>query len=130
MTGHTAGAVLFAKDIEIVAAFYENVGAMRRLRTAQDHIVLEADSFQLVVHKIPDHMAGDISIKSPPEIRERTAVKLALRVSNLRHSRDEANRLGGALYDSDREWQYEGSTVCDGHDPEGNVFQLFEPNGR
>jgi hypothetical protein len=24
----------------------------------------------------------------------------------------------------DAEWLFEGSRVCDGHDPEGNVFQL------
>jgi hypothetical protein len=25
---------------------------------------------------------------------------------------------------ADREWEFEGAKVCDGHDPEGNVFQL------
>jgi hypothetical protein len=24
----------------------------------------------------------------------------------------------------EREWEFEGAKVCDGHDPEGNVFQL------
>jgi hypothetical protein len=24
----------------------------------------------------------------------------------------------------EREWEFEGAKVCDGHDPEGNVFQI------
>jgi len=27
----------------------------------------------------------------------------------------------------EREWTYRGRRVCDGHDPEGNVFQAAEP---
>ena len=33
-----------------------------------------------------------------------------------------AAELGGAV--NEREWEFEGAKVCDGHDPEGNVFQL------
>jgi len=24
----------------------------------------------------------------------------------------------------ERKWEFEGAKVCDGHDPEGNIFQL------
>jgi hypothetical protein len=31
---------------------------------------------------------------------------------------------GGAINHAKREWQFEGAAVCDGYDPEANVFQV------
>jgi predicted enzyme related to lactoylglutathione lyase len=54
-------------------------------------------------------------------------VKLSFRVDSIARAREAAAGLGGAVYGPDREWVDEAATVCDGYDPDGNVFQLFQP---
>jgi hypothetical protein len=44
-----AGAVLYAKDIDRVVAFYSGVVDLKVRRTQKDHVVLESPVFQLVV---------------------------------------------------------------------------------
>ena len=121
-----AGAVLFTINLKSLAAFYERVVGMKVLMTAEDHIRLEAGSFRLTVHAIPERYAKNITITTPPQIRESSAVKLAFRVEDIARAREIAAQFGGAVYATDREWQYEGSMVCDGYDPDGNVFQLWQ----
>ena len=40
---------------------------------------------------------------------------------------EQAIELGGAIDAPQREWHFDGATVCDGYDPEGNILQLREP---
>jgi predicted enzyme related to lactoylglutathione lyase len=126
MTNHSTGAVLFTVNLHAIARFYEQVAGMRVLRTEADHIRLELGSFRLTVHQIPERYAKNIVIKVPPVVREMTAIKLAFQVESISRSRALASELGGSVYGPDREWKYEGMTVCDGYDSDGNVFQLFQ----
>ena len=119
-----AGAVIYAKDPKRVAAFYEHVAGMRECHADDHYVELESNSFQLVVLQIPRHIADTIVIASPPDRREDRAVKLVLFVQSIERARAAAASYGGLLNASEREWQFQGATVCDGHDPEGNVFQL------
>src|SRR6185295_17326702 len=123
---HETGAVLFTINLKSLSAFYERVMGMNVLMTADDHIRLEAGSFRLTLHAIPARYAKNITIKTPPIVREAAATKLAFRVKDIAKAREAAAQLGGAVYATDREWQYEGSTICDGYDPDGNVFQLWQ----
>jgi catechol-2,3-dioxygenase len=125
---YEAGAVLFTIQLNSLATFYERVAGMKTLRTEEDHIQLETGSFRLTVQKIPQRYAENVKITTPPAIRENSSIKLALQVTNLAQARQMAGQLGGAVYPTEREWQYEGMTVCDGYDPDGNVFQLFSSN--
>ena len=126
MTKFQTGAVLFTINLHSLAEFYERVMGMSVLLRDNDHIRLENGSFRLTVHQIPAHYAKNITIKKPPVVREATAVKLAFRVSSISEARKTAAELGGCVYVPDREWQYDGSTICDGYDPDGNVFQLWQ----
>jgi hypothetical protein len=45
-------------------------------------------------------------------------------VGSIAHAREAAVKFEGALNGAGREWPFDGATVCDGYDPEGNVFQL------
>jgi predicted enzyme related to lactoylglutathione lyase len=119
-----AGAVLYAKDPMRVAAFYEHVANMRVCHSDNEHVELQSGSFQLVVLQIPEQIAKTIRIDSPPERRENTPIKLVLFVQNIAQARTAAVNFGGALNGPEREWEFQGATVCDGYDPEGNVFQL------
>ena len=118
------GAVVFAKDLERVARFYEQLLALSVTHAEHDHVILESSSFQLIVHAIPQHNASSITISVPPEVREETPIKLLFPVSSIAEARAAASALGGQVGPSQREWQAGGIRACDGYDPEGNVFQL------
>lgn len=124
-----AGAVLFAKDTTRVGAFYAAVAGLRETQRGRGFAVLERGAFQLVVHGIPASIAAGIEISSPPRRRENTPIKLVFVVSAIDAARASVAKLGGAMDPPDREMTIRGWRACDGHDPEGNVFQLREPIG-
>jgi predicted enzyme related to lactoylglutathione lyase len=125
MPGSLAGgAVVYAKNAPALAAFYASVAGLTQVHAESDHVVLEASGFQLVVLAVPAHIAASIHISSPPRRRENTPIKLVFAVSSLAASRATAQRLGGELNAAEREWEFQGARVCDGFDPEGNVFQV------
>lgn len=45
-------AVLFVADVPKLARFYRDVAGMTTAHAANDHIILEADGFQLVIHAL------------------------------------------------------------------------------
>jgi len=119
-----AGAVLYAKGVARVSAFYAGLAGMTVTHTEADHVVLESPSLQLVVVAIPAAVAATIDIAQPPLRRTDSPIKLAFTVPSLDAVRKAAPRLGGELNPVEREWVYRQHRVCDGHDPEGNVVQF------
>lgn len=124
-----SGAVIFAKDIRRVAAFYEHLCALAVVDAHSDHIVLESGAVQLVIHGIPLRIAQDIHITQPPAVREETPIKLFFPVASLAEARALAAQWGGQLLPVGREWEARGFRACDGHDPEGNVVQFRQALG-
>ena len=120
------GAVLYAKNISSVAAFYAGVAGLRVVASEPGHIVLESAGFQLTIVATPPRIAASIHIASPPQRRENAALKLVLPVASLVTARAAALTLGGELNSADRERKFQNSRVCDGQDPEGNVIQFRE----
>jgi predicted enzyme related to lactoylglutathione lyase len=120
------GAVIYAKDYRVLASFYEHVAGLTRREADEEYVLLEAPSFQLVILKIPERMAANITIETPPRRRENTRIKLFLNVSSIENARQTAKALGGGLNGPEKEWKFHGVRRCDGIDPEGNVFQLQE----
>ena len=121
-----SGAVIYAKDIASVSRFYAEIAGLAVSHQESGFIVLESPGFQLVVVAIPAHIAAQVQVASPPERREDTAVKLIFLVPSIAAARSTAARLGGALNEAGREWQFQSYRVCDGNDPEGNVIQFRE----
>ena len=119
-------AVVFAKDVPGLAAFYRALLDLSDKAADADHVVLEGEGFQLVIHGIPAAVALAIEITTPPEVREETPIKLCWQVLSLADARQQARALGGGLGAPDREWAWRHFRACDGFDPEGNVFQLRE----
>ena len=122
----TAGAIVYAKDIHQLARFYAAVADMEVMHEVDDHIVLESETYELVVVAIPAAIAAGIVITTPPTRRENTAFKLSFAVASLAEAREAAKANGGELYPSAKEWSFQGLRVCDGCDPEGNMIQLRE----
>jgi predicted enzyme related to lactoylglutathione lyase len=119
-----SGAIIFAKNIQQVAAFYEQLCGLAVVHAESDHIVLESGAVQIVVHAIPKRIAQTITITQPPAVREQTPIKLFFAVPDLAQARRLAAELGGQLAPAAKEWEARGFRACDGNDPEGNVVQL------
>lgn len=120
------GVVVYAKDVAAVAAFYESVAGLVVAEVAEGHVALVSDALELVVVRIPAELARTIEISRPPRRREETPIKPLLPVASLALARERALNAGGVLNGAESEWRWGGALVCDGHDPEGNVFQLRE----
>ncbi|MFO1207203.1 MAG: VOC family protein [Burkholderiales bacterium] len=119
-----AGLFLYAKDLPRLAEFYESVAGFARLHESAELIVLQSPDIQLVVHAIPEDIAQNIVIASPPERRANTALKFFFSVPSLLRAREVAAGLGGEVFSEN--WPGPGFVVCNAMDPEGNVFQLRE----
>jgi hypothetical protein len=115
-------ALLFAKRLGVVAEFYQVVFGAHVSRSDANHAVLDFDGFNLMIHQLPAHLAVAVAVKSPPERREQSAIRLDYPVDDLAHSRSEAARLGGVIDDTPPPWAANDTTFFLGHDPEGNVF--------
>ena len=119
-------AVIFAKDIDLMARFYREVAGMVEVHRDKGHIVLNEEGVQIVVHGIPKAIAETFEISKPPVIREATPIKICLPVTSIEYARSRAAELGGGIGPKSKEWTARGFTACDGFDPEGNVFQVRE----
>ncbi|HZP66249.1 MAG TPA: VOC family protein [Rudaea sp.] len=122
-----AGAVVYAKNIDRIARFYSELAELGIVEREPGFVVLESAAFQLVVVAVRPAIAARIAISAPPARREDAAVKLCFAVADLAAARACAADLGGELNAPEREWEFRGSRVCDGYDPEGNIFQVRAP---
>lgn len=120
------GVVIFAKDVPRVARFYQEVFGLVITHADGGNVVLESAAVQLVIHSIPAWIARDITVTTPPELREDCALKLFLPVARIADARAAAAGAGGAIGPPAREWSARGFRACDGHDPEGDVIQVRE----
>lgn len=116
--------ILFAKDMEKMTTFYEVVIGLRRVQTPDDSdefVALDAGGIHLCLHRIPEHYAREIEIATPPVAREGTPIKVCFHAPDVRRTRGELE-FRGAMLGPVREFGH--LHLCDGTDPEGNVFQL------
>ena len=119
-----AGVFVYAKNLQAVAAFYEALLGMSRLRESEELVILDSADLQLTVHVIPPRIAASIVISKPPARRESSAYKFFFTVSNLAEATSTAAALGGEVLPE--EWHGPGFRVRNAVDPEGNIFQLRE----
>jgi len=120
------GAVLFAKSLDRIADFYSVVLGLTEASRDEEHILLESPGFQLVVHRIPGNRAAMVEIAVPPVRRSAAAFKPVFFVPSIASVRVAAEAHGGVMEPVEKEWSFNGVTVCDGMDPEGNVVQFHE----
>ncbi len=53
-------------------------------------------------------------------------MKLAFHVDSIADARTIAGKHGGALHEPSRKFSTNDRTLCDGHDPDGNVIQVWQ----
>lgn len=119
-----AGLFLYASDPERLSTFYESVAGMVRLHQTDELTVLESSDIQLLIHRIPPSITASITICSPPERREDTALKFFFTVPSLAGARQQAALLSGEVVSEN--WIGPGFVVCNACEPEGNIFQVRE----
>ena len=117
------GAVLFAKNPDQVAGFYVHVLGLSEAHRDDDHILLESQGFQLVVHRIPGRRPSVVEGEEPVR-RAGAAFKPVFFVHSLASVRAVATAHGGSMAPPETEWTFNGAAVCDAQDPEGNVIQF------
>lgn len=122
----SAGAVVYAKDVARLEAFYQNVLGFELEAAQRDHAVLVSPALRLTIVAIPAEISSSIEISEPPRLRSESPTKLVFPTTSIASARASARNHGGEVLPVEREWEFGGSRVCDGNDPEGNVIQLRE----
>ena len=119
-----AGALIYAKDLQRLSGFYQQLLGMTLRHADAEHHVIDSADMQLIIHAIPPHIADTFSHSSPPKPREEQAIKLFFTVPSLSVAARVAGSLGGGVFGP--EYSGPGFKVRNGYDSEGNIFQVRE----
>lgn len=117
-----AGALIYAKALDTLSLFYQQLLGMQVLHADAMHHVIASPDLQLLLHAIPPHIAATITITTPPAIRDEQAIKLFFTVPSLSAAEATAVALGGGACGMDYEGP--GFMVRNLFDPEGNILQV------
>jgi catechol 2,3-dioxygenase-like lactoylglutathione lyase family enzyme len=118
-------AMIYARDIKLMTAFYRDVMQFAVVRELEDWVELDAGDFQIALHAIPSVIAANVAIATPPEPRSGTPIKLLFESTDLGALRARLGALGLELASRRRDGVSPPDHV-DGFDVEGNVFAARE----
>jgi predicted enzyme related to lactoylglutathione lyase len=121
------GAAIYVSDLERVTHFYSEVFGLAPEERQSGFAVLRAGDWRLYLVAMPPELVAEFGPNDPPVRREDTALKLIFQVGDIEVVRQRVAQRGGELNSSDAEWVMGAELVCDGHDCEGNVFQVRAP---
>jgi len=119
-----ARVIIFAKDMGKMESFYRDVIGLSRVTTpddSRDFVSFDAGAVRLSLHRIPEEYASDSEIADPPVPRKNTPIKIVFLADDVTRTRSELESRGASL---GAVRQFGALHLCDGTDPEGNVFQL------
>jgi predicted transcriptional regulator YdeE/catechol 2,3-dioxygenase-like lactoylglutathione lyase family enzyme len=111
-----ARAMIYVKDINRMIDFYQNTLGLPIIESSRISAYVEFES-GLALHGIPPSIAATIQITTPPQPREKSAVKLTFETSDLAATQARLRSLN--VPSIERPW---GATEW--LDPEGNIFSL------
>jgi catechol 2,3-dioxygenase-like lactoylglutathione lyase family enzyme len=116
--------ILFAKDMAERTSFYGGVLGLSRVDGPEDSpkfVSFQAGAVQFSLHAIPERYTRTIEISDPPIPLEGAPIKVAFGVEDVAGMRRELNSRGARMGPAR---EFGDLHLCDGTDPEGNVFQL------
>ncbi|MEQ1564990.1 MAG: VOC family protein [Myxococcota bacterium] len=125
MTPRLAHGFLYVKHLEPMISFYEHVLGFVTTRSSHPGFVTMTPGHGLpglALHVLPDAVAAEVHLTTPPREREDAAIKLCFTVTDLEAARAAVVARGGLAREP---WTWEGVTYCECCDPEGNVLQLL-----
>jgi catechol 2,3-dioxygenase-like lactoylglutathione lyase family enzyme len=117
-------AVLYARNLADMLDFYCALLGQACVYRDEYHAVLRCGDFALDIHQLPAEGAQAANDAGPQ--RREQIVKLSFPVDSIPRARQAAMEHGGLLDPPPPRWVVEQQKICDGRDPEGNVFQLRE----
>lgn len=114
------GLVIYAGNIDSLSLFYINALKFEKMDFDESYIRLVNSHSELVILKATENYATDST--SP---REHSAIKPVFFTNEtLINLRESISTFGGYLKPANNEWCFNNFMVCDGHDTEGNIFQI------
>ncbi|MEO9824435.1 MAG: hypothetical protein ABJF50_08475 [Paracoccaceae bacterium] len=119
------GAVLYAKDLSTLVAFYVALGGEVVDGEEGAFSTLRTDKTDLIVLQAPKHVADAIQIETPPKLRSATPIKPIFKVACIDSVLEMLPQIGGMVLPGAAQWAFKEHTVQDIVDPEGNVIQLW-----
>lgn len=119
--------VVYAKDLQRLASFYQSALALAVAERARTFVVLHGQGFEVAIVAMPEAVAAAIELRSPPVPLEDTPIKASFLVPSIEARRGAVTGAGGTLKPPEAAWAWRGQVHLDGVDPEGNVFQLRQP---
>lgn len=122
-----AEAVLYVRDLERMAAFYEGCVGLEPGESGSGYRGLKSRDWTLWLVAGESSAADGPGDDSPPPRRSQTPIKLVFSVASIDAAAARAAELGGSV--DGRRWKFGGLDRRDAVDPEGNVIQLAEPVG-
>ncbi|MFK0376009.1 VOC family protein [Pandoraea sp. NPDC090278] len=113
--------ILYVHDVELLKAFYRTHFAFPVIEAIENEwAVLKAGDVEIALHRV------GVAYRGGPTSGETSNAKLVFSVeSGLEDLRETLLKAGVKMREMKR---YEGfpQSMCDGEDPEGNVFQLSQ----
>ncbi|MGD0691566.1 MAG: hypothetical protein ABSA22_04430 [Acidimicrobiales bacterium] len=116
--------VLYASHPDQLATFYGSLFEMERSEIDGTSFSLFSPAMEFHIVKIPDGIAGAITLSSPPAPREGTPLKFSIEVPSVDQLAATAQTLGGVP--RGESWNWHSRRFLDIVDLEGNIFQVFE----
>ena len=110
--------IVFAKDMSKMRAFYRDVLGLQPTDEAKpdEWLRFDAGGAALALHAIPPHI--DVAVGKP---RTETAIKFTFHAGDVTAERERLVARGARMGEVR---QFGALALCDGTDPEGNVFQI------
>jgi len=122
-----SAAVLYARHLNRQVEFFAALGLTVDEIEPDDYAILVGDGLELSIVQIPEAIASQIEITTPPVIRASAPLKLAIDVESLDVAVKSVLDRGGLAPEQNRSWEFRSKIVRDVVDLEGNVIQLRAP---
>ena len=124
MKSRHSGLVIYAKAYKKLADFYSAMLPLNVVEQDDEFVLMASDSVELVILQAPTSITKTITMSNPPAPRENVAIKPVFFIDSIQAAREFVHDYGGFVNHPNKEWMFRGYRVCDGYDPEGNIFQL------
>ncbi len=115
--------ILFAKDMPRMHAFYRDVIGLTPVDEIEplEWVQFDCEGTFFALHAMSAEAAARVTIDDPPRVRTDTPMKFAFHADDVDATARQLRERGAAMRDVRR---FGTVVLCDGVDPEGNLFQL------
>ena len=113
--------MVFVSDLDRMRRFYAGALGLAVTEEEPGWVRFATGGAAFALHAIPADIARGIAITDPPAPRADTAIKFTFHVDDVDAARAQLVAHGAAIRDVKR---WGARVLCDGVDPEGNVFQI------